>query len=137
MGRVNWERRLPLAVLHDVSVAHAGASRLEAEVGGAVADAVLGSAFLLEGLARAYLREVPVALARLVEADRRRALTVEGALQLLLAAEPDFPEASMWAVSRLPEHLLLGGRAGALQLRAQRRRLLHLLAARAGHVRES
>jgi hypothetical protein len=130
MGRVNWERRLPLAVFYDVETARAGEARLEAEASRPVVVRILGEAFLLEGLARAYLRDVNRAHESLVQAGRHGTLTGEAVIQLLIAAEPDFPEASMWAASLLPSDLVLGGRPGVLQQRAHRRRLLSLLRTR-------
>jgi hypothetical protein len=130
MGRVNWERRLPLAVYYDVETARAGEARLRAEVGGPVVEQILGEAFLLEGLARAYLRDVNRAHESLIQAERRRSLTVEAVVQLLNVAEPDFPAASMWAAAVLPPGLVLNGRPGVLQQLAQRRRLVSLLRTR-------
>lgn len=130
LGRVNWERRLPLAVFYDVETARAGEARLQAETSQPIVAKVLGEAFLLEGMARAYLCDVSRAHDSLVEAERHGTLTVEAVIQLLLAAEPDFPEASIWAATLLPPGLILGGRPGALQQRAHRRRLLLLMSAR-------
>lgn len=127
LARVHWARRLPLAVLYDVATARAGETRLRAEATERVVSAVLGEAFVLEGMARAYLGDVGRAHECLADAEQLGALTVEAAVQLLLAAEPDFPEVSAWAACRLPPDLTLGGRATAVYLRAQRRRLLWLL----------
>ncbi len=133
MGRVSWERRLPLAVFHDVEVARAGEGRLRAEVDAKVVDRVLGEVFLLEGLARAYLRDVSRAQESLEVAAEFGTLTVEAVVQLLVAAEPD-SEASMWAANMIPDGIQLGGRAGALQHRAQRCRLLRVLQVRGTDV---
>lgn len=136
LARVSWERRLPLAVLHDVEQAHAGESRLLAEIDERLAAKVLGEAFLLEGLARAYLRDVRTAHEKLVVAGERGCLTVEALIQLLLAAEAEFPEEALWAVSFLPEGTELRGRAGALHHRVERRQLLRLLQRRMSDGRE-
>jgi len=130
MGRVSWERRLPLAVLHDVETARAGEARLRVELDDPRVKKVLAEAFLLEGLARAYLRDVKRAHESLIGAEGFGGLTLEGAIQLLLAADRDFPEASMWAVSLIPSSVDLGGRGGALQQYALRRRLIWLLRTR-------
>lgn len=135
MARVNWERRLPLAVFYDVETARAGEARLQAETNQPIVAKVLGEAFLLEGLARAYLRDVNRAHESLVQAGRHEALTGEAVIQLLIAAEPDFPEASMWAASLLPPDLVLGGRPGFLQQQAHRRRLISLLQTRGAGAR--
>jgi hypothetical protein len=135
MGRLNWERRLPLAVFYDVETARAGEARLQAEISGPIVEKLLGEAFLLEGLARAYLRDVKRAHESLVQAGLHGALTGEAVIQLLVAAEPDFPEASMWAVALLPTSLVLGGRAGFLQQHAHRRRLISLLQTRGAGAR--
>jgi len=134
MGRVSWERRLPLAVFHDVETARAGEARLRAETSEVVVQKVLAEAFLLEGLARAYLRDVGRAHESLAQADRLGGLTVEAVHQLLIVAEPDFHEASMWAASRIPDGIVFGGRPGFLQHRAHRRRLLWLLHGRGANV---
>jgi hypothetical protein len=135
MGRLNWERRLPLAVFYDVETARAGEARLQAETSQPVVAKVLGEAFLLEGLARAYLRDVNRAHESLIQAGRHGTLTGEAVIQLLIAAEPDFPEASMWASSLLPPDLVLGGRPGFLHKQAHRRRLISLLQTRGAGAR--
>jgi hypothetical protein len=135
MGRLNWERRLPLAVFYDVETARAGEARLLAETSQPVVAKVLGEAFLLEGLAHAYLRDVNKAYESLVHAGRYGTLTVEAVIQLLVAAEPDFPEASMWAAALLPPNVVLGGRPGFLQQHAHRRRLISLLQTRGASAR--
>ncbi len=131
MGRVSWQRRLPLAVFHDVETARAGEARLRAEMDAARVEKVLAEAFILEGLARAYMRDVNRAYESLIEADRLGGLTAESLVQLLIAAEPDYPAASMWAASLIPPGItVLGGRGSALLQRAHRRRLLCILRAR-------
>jgi hypothetical protein len=95
MGRVNWERRLPLAVFYDVETARAGEARLQAEASPPIVEKVLGEALLLEGLARAYLRDVNRAHESLVQAGRHKALTGEAVIQLLIAAGADFPDATL------------------------------------------
>ncbi len=132
MARVNWERRLPLAVFYDVATARAGETRLRSETNDRVARTVLAEAALLEGMARAYVQDVKRAHQCLVEAGEHGSLTVEGLIQLLLAAGQDSPEVSMWVAMVLPEDVVLQGRAGFLQQLAQRRRFLSLLKVRAG-----
>lgn len=134
LAAVSWERRLPLAILHDVEVVRAGEARLRAETSEPVVQKVLGEALLLEGLARAYLQDVAQAHECLIEAGRRGALTGEAVIQLLISAEPDFPVASAWAASLLPSEVVLGGRAEAVRLRSHRRRFLWLLHARGANV---
>jgi len=129
MARLNWARRLPLAVLSDVTLVYAGETRLCAEIGRG-ADRFLGEAFVLEGMARAYLHDLTTAQARLTDAERLGFLTVEGVVQLLVAAELHDPAIASWAAQRIPPNVELGGRAGGLHLRTQRRRFLELLARR-------
>jgi hypothetical protein len=130
MGRINWERRLPLAVFYDVQTAREGVAELETAAGARIGQRVLGEAFLLEGLARAYLRDVHGAHESLIQAKQLGALSIEALIQLLIAAEPEFPEVSMWATALLPGGVVLGGRTGVLQQHAHRRRLISLLKAR-------
>lgn len=134
MGRVNWERRLALGVLFDVERVHAGEARLRLETSDAIVEKVLGEAFLLEGMARAYLRDIDRAHESLIQAERRGSLTVAAVAQLLMAAEPDFPDVSIWCLRCIPHGCDLGGRAGTFQLHASRRELLALLRRRADNV---
>jgi hypothetical protein len=130
MARVSWERRLPLAVLHDTGVVLDGTSRIQTELGEHRLRALEGEAFVLEGMARAYLRDPRAARERMIQAELRGCLTVEAVVQLLLAAEPGSPDVSVWAAVRIPPSLQLGGRAAALLKRAHRRRLVSTLEAR-------
>lgn len=131
MARVNWERRLPLAVLYDVETALKGEATLRSEMAEPRVRLILREAHLLEGMARAYLLQTDAALVKLRQAESCSALTVEGAIQLLLAAEPESPHASVWAAERIPSDARLGGRADAVLRQAHRRRILAVLVARA------
>lgn len=132
LGRVNWQRRLPLAVLHDVDTARANVAGLEESV----VPSVLGEADLLEGLARSYLVD-PRALDSLRSAEARHMLSAEALIQMLVAFEPrwqDWPEHGIWAGERLVPllpQLRLGGRASHMHRRALQRKLLGLIR---GHV---
>jgi hypothetical protein len=130
MAQISWERRLPLAVLHDVERVLAQESQLRSDLGDRVANIILADASVLEGLARAYLRDVNRAHERLLAAERLGGLTVEACVQLLIAADPDFPDASMWAVRRIPAGVPVGGRVAGAQLRALRRVFLATLQSR-------
>ena len=124
---VSWERRLPLAILHDVEMAMKAAERLRAETDEARFRLVVGRAYLLEGMARAYLHEVDKAIKNLTEAERRGCLTVEVLFQLLMVSEPDHPFGSLWAVARMPRNVNLGGRGEVIFKQGLRRRFVVLL----------
>lgn len=124
---MNWERRLPLAILHDVEIAMKSAQRLRAETDEASFRLVVGRAYLLEGMARAYLQDVEKAIENLAEAERRGCLTVEALFQLLMVSEPDNPIGSLWAVARMPRNVNLGGRGEMIFKQGLRRRFVALL----------
>jgi hypothetical protein len=130
MGWVNWSRRLSLAVYYDVEQVRAGIERLRQELPTQLIDRIIGEAFLLEGLSRGYMRDIPRAHGCLVEAELRGTLTVEAVAQLLVCAESEAPEVAYWAAERVPAEIELGGRFEGRRLRVWRRCLVDILRAK-------
>jgi hypothetical protein len=130
MARVNWQRRLPLAVYADVQLVRDGTLTLRGEAADSIVEVVLAEACLLEGMAQAYLRDIEAAHRTLMQAQQGGMLSVEGAVQLLIVAEPEFPEIAVWAAQFIPPDIGLGGRASARLLRTNRRMLLKVMSLR-------
>lgn len=127
---VSWMRRVPLAVLHDIGVADRRIAEVRMRDGSATADRLQAEFDGVHGAARAYLGEVEAALALMRKSADAGCLKIDFAVQLLLSAEPDFPDASVWAVEFLPADISLAGHAAAKHRRAQRRRLIRTIGKR-------
>jgi hypothetical protein len=130
MGWTNWSRRLALAVLYDVNQIAIGTRKLQSELPESQLNRIIGEACLLEGLARAYLRDIYRAHACLIDAERNGTLTIEAVAQLLVSSEGNAPDVAYWAALRLPKDIDLGGRAEGRRLRVWRRGLVTVLRAR-------
>lgn len=135
MADVFWCRRIPAAVfpLTDVVKRELLALRPTTAAELRRRDVPLTHAYTLDGMCLAYLRNTPKALVELQAAERLCGLAPESLAQLLVAAEPDDPEASAWCAERLGPAPELGARVGALLLRSHRRRLLWTLLRRGVH----
>jgi hypothetical protein len=133
LARVYWERRLHLAVFHEVDLAQT-ALELDNDLQPAQAqirDRNKGECANPRGLAFAYLVNPVRALPELKRAQLLGGLTIEAAQQLLLVAVPEHAEESEWAASLLtPLAEQLGGRVQAFLANVWRGRLVTLLCRR-------
>jgi hypothetical protein len=128
LARIYWERRLPLAVHHEVDEAILSLEREGLLPSSSLRHRLLGECAMLRGLSFAYMRDVPRALAEFERAEAAGALMLDGVVQILLVNEPDHLFAGDWAAARLRpvEEQLRGKAAGAL-LRVWRRKLVTAL----------
>jgi hypothetical protein len=130
LARVYWERRLPLAVHHEVDAVLVGVEQEGRPPSDAMRRQGLGECAMLRGMSFAYMKDVARALAEFEKAEMAGTLTLEGVVQLLLVNEPDHLAAGDWAAARLRgAEEGLGGRAAGALLRVWRRRLVTMLGA--------